>query len=80
MSFDWKDDNSQIFMATATNAVKAWDLAGNRVADIGQHQAPVKDVFYVKDMNQCVVSSGWDGFVKVWDTRSPNPVIEANFG
>jgi WD40 repeat protein len=63
-------------MASASGIAKAWDLKGNRVIDIGQHDGPVRDIYHVPGMNDTVVTSGWDGFIKFWDTRTPKPVCE----
>lgn len=39
---------------------------------IGQHDAPVKGVGFLRNSN-LVVSGGWDRKLKFWDTRSPQP-------
>jgi WD40 repeat protein len=56
--------------------VKLWDLQGDKVMDIGVHDAPVKDVFFIPAMNNCVVSAGWDGMIKFWDTRDNKPILQ----
>jgi len=53
--------------------VKMWNLQTNQQQQIAQHAAPVRHVFYVKDMNMLVTGS-WDKTLKYWDLRSPNPV------
>lgn len=68
LGLDWKTSNDQIFFGTGANQVKMWDLKSGSVVDIGIHDAPVKDVFYIDQMNQSVVSAGWDGMIKFWDT------------
>lgn len=54
-----------------------WQLGqtppNNVPQQIGAHDAPVKGVGYIPNSN-LVVSGGWDGKLKFWDTRSPNPV------
>jgi mRNA export factor len=76
LGLDWRSSNDVLYFGTAANQVKMWDLKSGSVMDIGSHDAPVKDVFYVDAMNQCVVSAGWDGMVKFWDTRSPQPMLQ----
>jgi len=58
--------------------VKLWDLKSNSVVDIGVHDAPVKDVFFIPEMNNTVVSAGWDGNIKFWDTRDSKPILAQN--
>jgi len=40
----------------------------------------VKDVFHVPDLQNSVVSAGWDGFIKFWDCRSNQPICSNNIG
>ena len=80
LGFDWKRDNSMVFMASASGMAKAWDLKENKVVDIGNHTAPVRDIFHVPGLNDSVCTSSWDGFIKFWDCRSPNPILEQNVG
>jgi len=53
-----------------------WQLGqnppNNVPQQIGVHDAPIKGVGFVNQSN-LVVSGGWDGKLKFWDTRSPNP-------
>lgn len=54
-------------MGGASGKVVSWDIRANRIVDIGTHDSPVRDVFHIPDMNNSVVSCGWDGFIKFWD-------------
>lgn len=40
----------------------------------------MKDVFHVPDLQNSVVSAGWDGFIKFWDCRSNQPICSNNIG
>lgn len=66
-------DGSKAFAGTADGSVKLWDLASNQSTDIGKHDAAVKDTCWVAPLNVLATSS-WDGSIRWWDMRSPNPV------
>jgi mRNA export factor len=50
-------------------------LASNSVSQIGQHEAPVKSIFWAKDA-QALVTGSWDRTVCAWDCRTPTPQIK----
>ena len=50
-----------------------WNLATDQTQQVAQHQAGVKEVFFIKDENK-IVTGSWDRSVKYWDLRSSNPI------
>ena len=67
LGMTWQADQFALLYACADNTIKKWDVDGNQVHTLGQHEAPVKDVtsFIHPMSNQSVViSGGWDGKVK----------------
>jgi mRNA export factor len=67
-----------VYSGGCDNAVREWQLGGNQPPDgvsqqIGQHDAPVKAVKYIKS-SRVVVSASWDKTLKFWDCRQSNPV------
>ena len=54
--------------------VKMWNLATNQSQVVAKHDAPVRHVHYLKDMNNMLVTGSWDKTVRYWDLRQPNPV------
>jgi mRNA export factor len=67
---DFSGDGQTVFSGSCDNTVKAWSLASNQTQTIAQHQAPVKSVFCVNEMN-AVVTGSWDKTMKYWDIRAP---------
>lgn len=67
---DWAQNGETAFMAGCDNKVKAWQLSSNQMMDIGMHQAPVKCMNAVDQMNS-VATGSWDKTVKYWDMRAP---------
>ena len=70
LSVSWKSDLSSIFLASADNQVKVWDLGANSTRTLGSHQAPVREVLWCEQINH-VISGSWDSSVSFWDGRSP---------
>ena len=65
--FDGNGDN--VFCAGSDHTVKIWNPQSNQMAQIGQHQAPVRCVAYSKD-RKMVISGSWDRTFAVWDPRN----------
>ena len=53
--------------------VKMWSLATNQSQVVAKHDAPVRDCFFVQQLNMLVTGS-WDRTLRYWDLRQPNPV------
>lgn len=66
-------DGQRVVSGGADKKVKMKILQTQQEQQIGQHDAPVKEVFVVDDMNM-VVSAGWDKTVRFWNCQQPNPV------
>jgi mRNA export factor len=66
-------DGQRIVSGGCDNKVKMKTLATQQEQQIGQHDAPVKEVFVVDDMNM-VVSGSWDKTVRFWNGQQPTPV------
>lgn len=71
----WKEDSSNFFFAPADNTVMRWDLATNTAVKVGEHGAPIRHCFWLKDQ-QSLVTGGWDRQICVWDCRSPAPTVK----
>ncbi|KAJ4950695.1 hypothetical protein NE237_027527 [Protea cynaroides] len=70
----WKDDGTTVFSGGCDKQVKMWPLmAGGQAVTVAMHDAPVKEVAWIPQMNVLVTGS-WDKTLKYWDTRQPNPV------
>ena len=51
-----------------------WNLATNQSQVVAKHDAPVRHVHHLKDMNNMLVTGSWDKTIRYWDLRQPNPV------
>lgn len=51
-----------------------WSLATNQSQVVAKHDAPIVNCFFVKELNNMLVTSSWDRTIKYWDLRQPNPV------
>lgn len=74
---DWSADGAQVVSAGTDNLAKLWNLATNQEITVGQHQAPIKSIHWVKEMNM-VVTGSFDKTIKYWSgsrakQRSTNP-------
>ena len=73
---DWSADGAQVVSAGTDNLAKLWNLATNQEITIGQHQAPIKSIHYVKEMNM-VVTGSFDKTIKYWSVSQRAKIKEA---
>ena len=59
------------------NTAKAWDLGSNQTMKIAQHQAPIKEIFCISEMN-AIVTGSWDKTLMYWDMRQPKEMVQCN--
>ncbi|KAG2396279.1 Protein RAE1-like protein [Vigna angularis] len=82
----WKDDGTTVFSGGCDKQVKMWPLlSGGQPMTIAMHDAPIKEVAWIPEMNLLATGS-WDRTLKYctsicylysnlyWDTRQSNPV------
>lgn len=70
----WSADGQSVFSCGADKTAKMWMLAGNQQKTVAMHDAPIKHVFFAKDMGNgspALVTGGWDKTIKYWDVRAP---------
>lgn len=73
----WKDDGTTVFTGGCDKQVKMWPLlSGGQPTTVAMHDAPVKEVAWIPQMN-LLVSGSWDKtvrcffFFKVKQARCP---------
>ncbi len=71
---DWSADGTTVFAGDCDRAVQSWNLQTNQQTKIAEHQAPVRHLKFISEMNLLVTAS-WDKTLKYWDLRSPNAVF-----
>lgn len=69
----WGADGQTVFFAGCDSKVRCWNLGSGQTTPIGQHNAPIKTINWVSNLN-CVLTGGWDNSLRYWDGRSPNAV------
>lgn len=45
--------------------------------ELGQHDAPIKSILFDREDTGLLISGGWDRMVKIWDPRSPTPLVHS---
>ena len=56
--------------------VKMWNLQTQQSQQVAKHDAPIKHVKFLKDMNNMLITGSWDKTIRYWDLRSPSPVYQ----
>ncbi len=65
----WSGDGRTVFFGGCDGKVRAWPV-GQQASVIGQHQAPVKSMFFADEI-QSLCTGSWDKSLKYWDGRTP---------
>lgn len=75
------DTTQMLLTGGCDKEVKVYDVISGRTAGqvIGQHDSPVNYVAW-NPMYKLVISTSWDGVVKMWDGKQQNPVWQQNVG
>jgi mRNA export factor len=79
LSMIWKGENYSLITGLGNGNISELDLNTNQSILIGKHEAGVKSLIWMPNLNVCF-SGGWDGKLNAWDTRAPNPVASYSFG
>lgn len=74
---NWTADGKRIISGGCDNKAKLWSLENNSQLVIGQHNAPIKHIFWVEEL-QCVLTASWDKTLKYWTGNSPNPACSVD--
>lgn len=57
----------EVFVGTMKGEIYKWEIQTNAISPVGQHQAPVKDLYAFNLNNQVLLASGgFDGKVLFW--------------
>lgn len=74
LDVSWASDGQSIFSAGADKIAQMWQISANKTTTVAAHDAPIRHIFYCKDMGNgspCLVTGSWDKTIKYWDIRSP---------
>ena len=69
----WSADGARVFSGGCDNQAKVWDLGSNSQQQVAQHEAPIRHMAWIQEMNVLLTGS-WDKTLRYWDCRQPNPV------
>jgi mRNA export factor len=61
----WNADGSAVFSGGCDNQVKKWDLATNQPMQVAGHDAPIRHLAWIPEVNLLVTGS-WDKTLKYW--------------
>lgn len=68
------DTNTSITLACVDGFIRCADLASGSVIDVGKHNDPVNNVFYMPNQN-AILSIGYDKVINFWQKGNPSPVF-----
>jgi len=57
-----------VFSGGCDKQAKMWNLQTNQQQQVAAHDAPIRELAYVPEMN-CLVTGGWDKTLRYWDLR-----------
>ena len=69
----WSSDGSKVFSGGCDNQAKMWDLGSNSQQQVAGHDAPIRHMAWIQEMNVLVTGS-WDKTLRYWDLRQQTPV------
>ena len=79
LSLSWKGKTGTLFTGCADGSINYVDCQKNIFKKIGEHKYGCREVLYLEDYNNVLITGGWDGALKLWDLRSPNPILSYQF-
>ncbi|EAR89676.1 poly(A)+ RNA export protein (macronuclear) [Tetrahymena thermophila SB210] len=68
----WRGDGQAIYAGCGDNSVVLFNLSNGQSAKIGQHQAGIRSIFYVQQLNGAVITCSFDTTVCFWSEQNPN--------
>jgi len=71
----WSGDGGKIFSGGCDNKALCLDIGSQKNFTVAQHQAPIKTIFYVQQMNVLCTGS-WDKTLCFWDGRQSTPALK----
>lgn len=74
LDLDWNTEGTRVFAAGCDNKAVLWDLQTGATQQVAQHNAPIKCVKFLPEMN-CLITAGWDKAVRYWDIRAPKMMV-----
>lgn len=73
-------DNSCVYTTHADGSVLTWDMRSNkRIARFKGHASAAMAIDVSADGTK-LITGGYDGHVRVWDIRAPDPISSVDFG
>lgn len=70
----WSPDGKAIFLGTSKGEVKALDVNGGQVIDIGMHQAPINYMKFNPEHGNTLLTSAYENNIHFWTLNDRKPV------
>lgn len=77
---DWSPDGVKLFSAGGDKIARVYDVNAQTSTNFGQHDAPIKELYFCAGTAGFVATLGWDSMLKYWDLRQPSPIGQFNCG
>lgn len=68
-------DGATVYTASCDGTAKAWHLGSDQCIQIAQHDAPIKSIAHIPEMN-AIVTGSWDKTLRYWDHRQPKEIAK----
>lgn len=79
LSMAWAANSGGIVTGCVDGSINYVDMQKNIFTKIGQHIYGCKELLFLNNYNNLLMSGGWDGKLNIWDLRSKNPICSYQF-
>ena len=77
-SLEWKGTSGALITGCVDGSINYVDFQKNIFSKIGEHQGGCTGILYISRYD-IILTGGLDGYIKIWDLKSNNPVMSYQF-